>query len=61
MTEFVELPISSIADTLDVMDAGTTKILYFTALSPLSRRVYTFYTYGKTGFAAERLTSYINR
>jgi hypothetical protein len=61
MTEFVELPVSTVADTLDVMNAGTTKILYFTAISPLSRRVYTFYTYGKTGFAAERLTSYINR
>jgi hypothetical protein len=61
VTDFVEIPIANIADTLDVMDAGTSKSLYFATLSPLSRRVYTFYTYGKTGFAAERLNSYTNK
>jgi hypothetical protein len=62
MTDFVELPIPSTPDTLDVMDAGTTRILYsLNTFAPTSRRIYTFYTYGRTGFAAERLTNYINR
>ncbi|MCU0467489.1 MAG: hypothetical protein MUF58_02725 [Arcicella sp.] len=62
ISEFTEIPISNINDTLDVMDAGTTKILYsFNGFAPVSRRVYTFYTYGRTGFAPERLTNYANR
>lgn len=67
VTDFTEIPLPYIAsvytaDTLDVMDAGTTKILYsFPTFSPTSRRIYTFYTYGRTGFAAERLNSYTNR
>lgn len=62
VTDFTEIPIPSIADTLDVMDAGTTKVLYsLNTFSPTSRRIYTFYTYGRTGFAVERLTSYTNR
>jgi hypothetical protein len=62
ITDFTEIPIANISDTLDVMDAGTTKILYsFNSFNPTSRRIYTFFTYGRTGFATERLTNYINR
>ena len=62
VTDFTELALPSVSDTLDVMDAGTTRILYsFNTFVPTSRRIYTFYTYGRTGFAAERLTSYTNR
>lgn len=61
-TEFINIPVSTIADTLDVRDIGTTKILYsFANFNPASRRSYTFYTYGKTGFAAERLANYTNK
>ncbi len=61
-TDFTEIAVSNIADTLDVMDAGTTKILYsFPSFAPASRRIYTFYTYGKTGFAVERLANYVNK
>lgn len=61
-TEFINIPVATIGDTLDVRDAGTTKILYSLAnFNPASRRSYTFYTYGKTGFAAERLNSYTNK
>ncbi|MEA5460662.1 DUF4397 domain-containing protein [Arcicella sp. LKC2W] len=62
ITDFTEIPIASISDTLDVMDAGTTKVLYsLNNFNPTSRRIYTFFTYGRTGFAPERLTAYINR
>lgn len=62
VTDFTELAIPAITDTLDVMDAGTTKILYsLNTFTPVSRRIYTFYTYGRTGFATERLNSYTNR
>ena len=57
----VELSVPTIADTLDVMEAGTSKSVYFATYQPVSGRIYTFYTYGRKGFAAERLTSYINR
>jgi hypothetical protein len=61
-TEFINIPVATIGDTLDVRDVGTTKILYSLAnFNPASRRIYTFYTYGKTGFAAERLNSYTNK
>ena len=61
-TEFINIPVANISDTLDVMDTGTTKILYsFMNFNPASRRSYTFFTYGKTGFAAERLASYTNK
>jgi hypothetical protein len=61
-TEFINIPVATIADTLDVRDIGTTKILYsFANFNPASRRSYTFYTYGKTGFAAERLANYTNK
>jgi hypothetical protein len=62
VTDFTELAIPAITDTLDVMNAGTTKILYsLNTFTPVSRRIYTFYTYGRTGFATERLNSYTNR
>ncbi len=64
VTDFTEIavPKTIASDTLDVMDAGTTKILYsFNSFAPTSRRVYTFYTFGRTGFSAERLTNYVNR
>lgn len=62
ITDFTEIQIANISDTLDVMDAGTTKVLYsFNNFNPTSRRIYTFFTYGRTGFATERLTNYINR
>lgn len=62
VTDFTEIPLASMADTLDVTEAGTTRILYsFNTFSPTSRRIYTFYTYGRTGFAVERLTFYTNR
>lgn len=62
VTDFTEIAIPTTNDTLDVMDAGTTKILYsLNTFTPVSRRIYTFYTYGRTGFATERLNSYTNR
>jgi hypothetical protein len=62
ITNFTEIPIANISDTLDVMDAGTTKVLYsLNNFAPTSRRIYTFYTYGRTGFATERLSNYINK
>ena len=62
VTDFTQLAIPSVTDTLDVMNAGTTKILYsLNTFTPVSRRIYTFYTYGRTGFATERLNSYTNR
>jgi hypothetical protein len=64
ITDFTEIavPKTIASDTLDVMDAGTTKILYsLNSFVPTSRRIYTFYTFGRTGFSAERLTNYINR
>jgi hypothetical protein len=61
-TDFINIPVATIGDTLDVRDVGTTKILYsFANFNPASRRAYTFYTYGKTGFAAERINNYINK
>lgn len=61
-TDFINIPVSTIGDTLDVRDIGTTKILYsFANFTPASRRIYTFYTYGKTGFAVERLVNYVNK
>ena len=62
VTDFTELAIPTTTDTLDVMDAGTTKILYsLNTFTPISRRIYTFYTFGRTGFTPERLNSYTNR
>lgn len=62
VTDFSELAIPAASDTFDVMTAGTNTILYsFPTFAPTSRRIYTFYTYGRTGFAVERLTSYTNR
>lgn len=61
VTDFTELAVPATNDTLDVTDAGTTKILYSLTFAPVSRRSYTFYTFGRTGFATERLTSYTNR
>jgi hypothetical protein len=64
VTDFTEIavPTTISSDTLDVMDAGTTKILYsFPSFVPINRRIYTFYTFGRTGFSAERLTNYTNR
>lgn len=76
VTDFVEIPIPtrlsddgksqvSISDTLDVREAGKTVNLYsFNNFNPTSRRIYTFYNYGRvaggTGFA-ESLRSYTNR
>ena len=57
----VELNVPVIADTLDVMEAGTSKSIYFATFQPVSGRVYTFYTFGRKGFAVERLASYTNR
>ena len=66
VTDFIQLPISvgSISDTLDVREAGTTKNLYsFNNFTPVSRRSYTFYTYGRGTVApfAERLINYTNK
>ncbi len=64
VTEFAELPVNSIPDTLDVREAGTIKNLYsFNNFVPVSRRSYTFYTYGRGTVApfAERLINYTNR
>ena len=76
VTDFVEIPIPtrlsddgksqvSISDTLDVREAGKTVNLYsLNNFNPTSRRIYTFYNYGRvgggTGFA-ESLRSYTNR
>ncbi len=76
ITDFVEIPIPtrisddgkslvSISDTIDVREAGKTVNLYsLNNFNPTSRRIYTFYNYGRvaggTAFA-ERLTSYTNR
>lgn len=61
-TNFIELPIRGV-DTLEVYDAGTSaKALYsFNTFSPITRRVYTFYTFGKGTTPAERLANYINK
>jgi hypothetical protein len=64
VTDFINLPLSNISDTLDVREAGTTKTLYsFNNFIPVSRRVYTFYTYGRGTVApfTERLLNYTNR
>lgn len=64
ITEFIEIPLPDRTigvDTLDIRDAGTTKNLYFTTLSPTSRRSYTFYNYGRGTFAADRLSLLINK
>ncbi len=61
-TDFVELPVPTISDTLDIRDVGTTKVNYsFNTFLPTSRRVYTFYTYGRATFTAERVNQYINK
>jgi hypothetical protein len=64
VTDFITLPLTNISDTLDVREAGTTKTLYsFNNFIPVSRRVYTFYTYGRGTVApfTERLLNYTNR
>ncbi|WP_298348620.1 DUF4397 domain-containing protein [Runella sp.] len=61
---FIELNLSAqaIADTIDVMEAGTTKPIYSSStFTPVNGRIYTFYTFGRKGFATERLASYTNR
>jgi hypothetical protein len=64
MTDFINLPIQAIADTIDVREVGQTKNLYSTAsFIAISRRSYTFYTYGRgtvTPFQ-ERILNYTNR
>jgi hypothetical protein len=64
ITDFIEIPLPDRAiatDTLDVRDAGTTKNLYSSFLTPTSRRSYTFYNYGRGTFAPDRLTGFISK
>ncbi len=61
VTDFTELAIPTTNDTLDVTDAGANRVLYSLTFTATSRRIYTCYTFGRTGFAAERLSAYTNR
>jgi hypothetical protein len=64
ITEFIEIPLPDPkigVDTLDIRDAGTTKNLYLSTLSPTSRRAYTFYNYGRGTFAVDRLSGFISK
>jgi Domain of unknown function (DUF4397) len=57
----VELNVPTIADTFDVMEAGNTRSIYFATFQPVNGRIYTLYTFGRRGFATERVASYTNR
>jgi hypothetical protein len=64
ITEFIEIPLPDKTigtDTLDVRDAGTTKNLYSSFLTPTSRRSYTFYNYGRGTFATDRLSGFTSK
>ena len=61
ITEFIEIPIPLIGDTLDIRDAGTTKNSYFTTFFPTSRRSYTFYNYGRGTFSPDRLSGFTSK
>lgn len=64
ISEFIEIPLPDPkigSDTLDIRDAGTTKNLYFTSFTPVSRRSYTLYNYGRGTFAVDRLSLFISK